>query len=334
MVAVKNAEADRFVKKPPPNIFLFLVCGPDAGLVSERARAIVSKAVDDPKDPFQFLRLSGDDIASDPLRLADEANTVPLFGNRRAIFIENQGKNLAPAIEPLLQHPPGDCTIVITAGKLNRDSPLRRLCEKDPRTAVLDCYADSARDVAQVIDAELAAAHLRIGPDAKELLISLLGLDRLTTRAEISKLILYAHGQGEVTAEHIEAIVTDASALALDTAIEGAFDGNFAAVEQTAARVFSDGGDYNRLLGAALRHATLLHRMRIGAESGRPLPPQGFGSRKAALDRHVRAWPSQKLADAIQTLSSAIGKARREPKLADVIAVRALWTVARAAPKR
>lgn len=334
MVAVKNAEADRFLKKLPPNIFLFLVCGPDAGLVSERARAIVSKAVDDPKDPFQFLRLSGDDIASDPLRLTDEANTVPLFGSRRAIFIENQGKNLVPAIEPLLQHPPGDCTIVVTAGKLNRDSPLRRLCEKDPRAAVVDCYADSARDVAQVIDAELAAAHLRIGPDAKELLISLLGLDRLTTRAEIGKLILYAHGQGEVTVEHIQAIITDASALALDTAIEGAFDGNFAAVEQTAERVFADGGDYNRLLGAALRHATLLHRMRIGAESGRPLASQGYSPRKAAIDRHVRAWSSAKLADAIQTLSSAMNRGRREPKLADVIAVRALWTVANSAPKR
>jgi len=329
VVAVKSADADRFIKKPPSNIFLFLVCGPDAGLVSERAQAIVSGAIEDPKDPFQFLRINGDDLADDLLRLADEANTMPLFGSRRAIFIEAQGKGFNAAIEPLLNAPPSDCTIVIAAGKLKRDAPLRRLCEKDGRAAVLECYPDSPKDLTQLIDAELAAAHLRIAPEAKALLVSLLGQDRLTTRAEIGKLILYAHGQAEVSVEHIEAIVTDASALALDTAIDGAFDGDFAAIEQTAERVFLEGGDYNALLGAALRHATLLHRMRLDAESGRSAAPTfGAARRKATLDRHVRGWTSPRLARAIEGLSQAVGKARREPKLADMIAVRALWSVA------
>lgn len=329
MVAVKSSEADRFVKKPPPGIFLFLVCGSDAGLVSERAQAIIAGAIEDPKDPFQFLRLDGDELANDPLRLADEANTMPLFGSRRAIFIEAQGKAFVAAIEPLLQRPPSDCTIVIAAGKLKRDAPLRRLCDKDIHAAVLECYPDSSRDLTQLVEAELAAAHLRIAPEAKTLLISLLGQDRLTTRAEIGKLILYAHGQGEVSVEHIEAIVTDASALALDKAIDGAFEGDFAAIEQTAERVFSEGGDYNDLLGAALRHATLLHRMRLEAESGRSAAPAYGGNRRnATLDRHVRAWTSLRLARTITVLSQAIGKARREPKLADMIAVRALWSVA------
>ena len=140
MVAVKSSEADRFLKKPPPNIFLYLVCGTDAGLVSERVQQIIAQAIDDPKDPFQFLRLSGDDIAADPLRLADEANTIPLFGGRRAIHIEVQGKAFVNAVEPLLASPPPDCTIVMEAGNLKRDAALRRLCEKHPRAAVLECY--------------------------------------------------------------------------------------------------------------------------------------------------------------------------------------------------
>jgi DNA polymerase III subunit delta len=333
MVAVKSSETDRFLKQPPANIFLFLVCGSDAGLVSERAHAIIAQAIEDPKDPFQFLRLNSDELAADPLRLADEANTIPLFGSRRAIFIDAQGKAFTAAIEPLLQAPPRDCTIVIEAGNLKRDAPLRRLCEKDPRAAVIECYPDSAKDLAQLIDTELAAAHLRIAPEAKTLLVSLLGQDRLTSRAEIGKLALYARGQGEVTIEHIEAIVTDASALALDKAIDGAFDGDFKAIEQTAERVFSEGGDYNALLGAALRHATLLHRMRLDAESGRSASMPTFGGyrRNTGLDRHMRAWSSARLARAIAVLSQAIGKARREPKLADMITVRALWTVALAA---
>jgi DNA polymerase-3 subunit delta len=333
MVAVKTSDAERFLKNPPPNIFLYLICGSDAGLISERAQAILAQTIDDQKDPFQFLRLSGDELAGDPLRLADEANTIPLFGGRRAIFIEAQGKTFTSAIEPLLNAPPPDCTIVIEAGNLKRDAALRRLCEKDARAAVLECYPDSAKDLARLIDAEFAADDLRIEPDAKALLISLLGQDRLSTRAELGKLALYAHGEDEVTIGHVEAIVADASALALDKAIDGAFEGDFAAIEVTAERVFSEGGDYNTLLGAALRHATLLHRMRLDAEAGQPAAP-GFGGgfrRSATLDRHVRNWSSPRLARAIGILGQAIGKARREPLLADMITVRALWSVALAA---
>ncbi len=330
MVAVKTSDAERFIKKPPSNIFLYLVCGSDAGLVSERAQAIIAQAIDDPKDPFQFLRLSGDELAGDPLRLADEANTMPLFGGRRAIFIEAQGKGFTSAVEPVLRIPPRDCTIVIEAGSLKRDAPLRRLCEKDANAAVLECYPDSAKDLAQLVEQELRAENLSIEAEAKTLLISLLGQDRLTTRSEIGKLLLYARGAGEVRVEHVEAIVADASALVLDKAIDGAFEGDFDAVEATAERVFSEGGDYNTLLGAALRHATLLHRMRLDAESGRSATAAGFGGfrRSATLDRHVRTWSSPKLARAIEILSQAIGKARREPVVADMITVRALWSVA------
>lgn len=334
MVAVKSAEAERFLKKPPPNIFLFLVCGTDAGLVSERARAIIARAIDDPKDPFQFLRLNGDDLAADPLRLADEANTIPLFGSRRAILIEAQGKNFNAAIEPLIHAPPSDCTIVIEAGNIKRDAPLRRLLEKEPRAAVIECYPDSPRDLAQLIDSELATEDLTIDPDARSLLISLLGQDRLASRGEIGKLVLYARGEGQVRVEHIEAIVADASALALDKAIDGAFEGDFTAIEETAERVFSEGGDYNALLGAALRHATLLHRMRLDAETGGAGAQGGFGFRRATLDKHMRQWTSAKLARAIAILSQAIGKARREPALSEMITVRALWSVALAAKNK
>jgi DNA polymerase III subunit delta len=336
MVAVKPSEAERFLSRPPGNIVVYLFFGADAGLVSERAQKIIARSIDDPKDPFQFLRLNGDDLAADPLRLADEANTIPLFGSARAIAIHAQGKNFVEALEPVLAVPPRDCTIVVEAGALKRDAPLRRLCEASKFAAAFECYPDSARDLAELIDAELRAESIEIEPEAKTLLVSLLGLDRLTTRSELGKLVLYARGAGRVTVEHIAAIVTDASSLATDAAVNGAFEGDFAAVEETAKRVFSQGGDYNLLLGMALRHATALHRARLDAESGRTESGGYAGGYRhgAAFDRHVRAWTSERLARSITGLGQAIAKARREPGLANMIAVRALWAVAQAAKKK
>jgi len=335
MVAVKNHEADRFLARPLAHMFLFLVFGTDAGLISERVHRIVAQSVDDPKDPFQMTRLGGDDLAADPLLLADEAYTIPLFGGRKAILIEAGGKGFDAALAPLMNMPPEKCVIVIEAGGLKRDAALRKLCERDKNAAAIECYPDSAKDVAHLIESEVARAGLSIDPDAKSMLVSLLGQDRLTTRSELEKLLLYAHGKQHVALEHIEAVVSDASALVFDHAIDGAFDGAFKAVEETASRVFAEGGDANMLLGMALRHAIMLHRARLDYElahaSGGETKARSTYGRAAAADRQMQAWNSARLARAVSILAEAIGKVRREPRLAETVAVRALWAVALAA---
>jgi DNA polymerase III subunit delta len=336
LVAIKSFEADKFLARRAPHIYLYLVFGPDSGLVTERTRKIVKHAVDNPKDPFQLLRISGDDLAADPIRLADEANTIGLFGGRRAIWIEAQGKTFVKALEQVAAAPPQDCTIIIEAGALKKDAALRRLCEREKNAAAIECYPDSAKEVAQLIETEARAAKLSISPEAKALLVSLLGQDRLATRAELAKLLLYAHGASEIRLEHVEAVVSDASGLMLDAAVNAAFDGELDALEAGARRAFAQGTDANQLLGAALRHALGLRRARLDADAGEGTKEgQGGGIFYTRIfEVHLRAWSAAKLARAIEILADAIQKMRREPKLGQAIASRALWSVALAARQR
>jgi DNA polymerase-3 subunit delta len=335
VVAVKNHEADRFLARPAPEFFLYLVFGSDAGLVTERARKIISRAVDDPKDPFQLVRIGGDELAADPLRLADEANTIPLFGNRRAIWIEAQDKAFTSAIEPLLALPPRDCTIVIEAGALKKDAPLRALCERAKAAAAIPCYPDSPKDIAQLIDAEVAAADLSINPDAKRFLITQLGQDRLSTRSELEKLVLYAHGAGEITLDHVEAIICDASNLIVQETVNYAFQGKREALDASLRHISAGASDYQFLLSAALRHALDLHRAKRDAEEEPGSFREGSGipgfQRREDFERHLRAWTRPDLAAAIDTLAEATATARREPKLGPSLAARALWTIAQTA---
>ncbi len=85
MVALRGREIDGFLARPDPKRPIILLYGPDAGLVRERADALMASAVDDPTDPFSLVRLDGDDLAAEPSRLVDEAMTIPMFGGRRAI---------------------------------------------------------------------------------------------------------------------------------------------------------------------------------------------------------------------------------------------------------
>jgi DNA polymerase III subunit delta len=336
MVAVRSHEAERFLARPPPQIYLYLVFGTDAGLVTERARKIVSRAVDDPKDPFQLVRIGGDELANDPARLADEANTIPLFGGRRAILIEAQGKAFVAAIEPILGLPPRDCTIVIEAGAVKKDAPLRTLCERERNAAAIQCYPDSSKDIAQLIDAEVGAAGLSIAPDARAFLVSQLGQDRLSTRSELEKLVVYARGAREITLDHVAAIVCDASNIIVNEAVDAAFDGGFAALEARLRHIFAGASDYHALLAAALRHALDLHRAwrdpddASGPREGSSFAGVGF-KQKDAFERHLRAWTRPSLGGAIDTLAEAVASARREPKLGPSLAARALWTIAHTA---
>src|SRR4030081_3887028 len=80
MVALRGKEIDAFLARPDPGRPIILLYGADAGLVRERADALLASAVDDPNDPFSLVRLDGDELSAEPSRLVDEAMTVPLFG--------------------------------------------------------------------------------------------------------------------------------------------------------------------------------------------------------------------------------------------------------------
>lgn len=336
MVAVKNHDADRLLSRLPSHVFAYLVFGTDIGLISERTHKIVDKAVTDRHDPFQLVRIDGDQLANDPLRLVDEANTVGLFGGQRAVWIEAGAKNFVAAVEPLFSNPPLHCSIIIEAGGLKKDAPLRKLFERERAALAIECYPDRPEDVARLIETEAAAAGLAISGETRDILASFLGADRLTSRSELAKLMLYAHGTGHITRDDVEAIVADASALALDAAVNGAFSGDYAAVSDTSAKVFAGGGDAGALMAAALRHALMLHKVKLEAERGTSLDvaierasrAQASFSRRASLDAQARKWPAAKLVRAIDQIAEAIRKCRRQADLAEVIAVRALWTVA------
>src|SRR5258705_7794839 len=226
MVAFKAAEVESFMARPDPDKLIVLVFGPDAGLVRERAAALVRACADDPSDPFRFAILEGDPLADMRERLVEEAHTVPLFGGRRAILVKAGSRNFSAAVERVVAAPPGiDCRIIIEAGDLKRGAPLRTLCERAPIVAALPCYADSARDLARLIDEEMRRAGMAITPNARALLASLIGGDRRASRSEIEKLILYSLGRNSIDAPDVMAGVGEATISTVGNPLESALSG-------------------------------------------------------------------------------------------------------------
>jgi len=188
MVALRGKEIDAFLARPDPSRPIILLYGPDAGLVHERADALMASAVDDPNDPFSLVKMDGDELAAEPSRLVDEAMTVPLFGGRRAIRIRAGSRSFASGIDTLAEMQLSDCRIVIEAGELRPDAPLRKACEKAKSAVAIACYADTERDLAKLIDDELRLSNLKIAPDARAALTSLLGGERQAVRSHFMRM--------------------------------------------------------------------------------------------------------------------------------------------------
>jgi DNA polymerase-3 subunit delta len=341
MTAIKASEVDRYISKPDPAQPIVLVFGPDAGLVRERVDALVRASVDDPNDPFVFVRIEGEDLATSPSRLVEEAHTVPLFGGRRAVLVRASARNISAAVETVIAAPSNDCRIIIEAGNLGKSAPLRTLCEKAEVAAALPCYADKESDLARLIDEEMRAANLAIAPDARAALISLLGGDRLASRNEIRKLALYAQGEERVRLTDVLAVTADASALALDSVLDAAFAGRTAAAETEFAKARAGGSSPAAILSAAIRQVANLHKMRLAIDGGasidfamkRAAPPVHF-ARQTQVGEALRMWTGPWLLRAMQQLAEASLEARRNSPLADTIAQRTMLSIAVTARRR
>ena len=333
MVAIKSADVDKFLARPDPARPVVLVFGPDAGLVSERVNALVKASVDDVNDPFSLVRLEAEELSANPARLVEEAQTIPLFGGRRAVWAKAGSRNIAPAVEAVLALPSSECRMVIEAGDLRRNAPLRVVCERAKNAAALPCYADTERDLARLIDNEMRAADLALKPDARAMLIPLLGGDRAASRNELRKLALYAHGRGEVDVDDVTAVVSDASALALDELIDTAFAGRPAELEAQLAKVRAAGSPVGSIFFAAQRQLAQLHKWRTAIEAGAPFslnsvqPPLHF-RRKSLVEAALKQWNAARLLATMTELANAVLASRKTPALADTLAERALLSLA------
>ena len=341
MVALRGKDIDAFLARPDPARPIILLYGPDAGLVRERADALLASAVDDPNDPFSLVKLDGDELAGEPSRLLDEALTVPLFGGRRAIRVRAGSRPFASGVETLADTPLTDCRIVIEAGDLRPESPLRKACERARTAVAIGCYPDGERELARLIDDELRLASLRIAPDARGALTTLLGGDRQASRNELRKLTLFAHGDGEVTLDHVMAVVADASELKLDAIVDGAFAGRPELVETEFAKAMSGGTYPGVIISAAQRQAAWLHKSALALGEGTPLSmlleggfPRLHFSRKAAVETALRNLNPARLFAIIDQLASAALEMRKQPSLGVAIAQRALLSIAANARRR
>jgi len=266
---------------------------------------------------------------------------MPLFGGRRAVWVRAGSHNIAPAAELLIASPSTDCRVVIEAGNLRRAAPLRAICERAKNAVALPCYSDSQSDLARLIDEEMRESGLTITSDARAALLPLLGGDRLASRHELRKLALFATGKRSVELADVIAVVSDASSLELDEVIDAAFAGRTKELDAQLAKARIAATAPDTILSAALRHVAQLHKARLAIDQGTPLETAAGGvvpflsfTRRPTIEAALSMWAAPRLARMMAQLADAVLEARRQSSLAQMLAHRALLSIAASARRK
>ncbi|HEV7277870.1 MAG TPA: DNA polymerase III subunit delta [Devosiaceae bacterium] len=338
MTALKAHEVERFLRRPSLEAGVYLVYGPDAGLVRETAQDIARLFA--AGEEASTTTLDGSELDGDVGRLAVEAKTASLFGEKRVVRVRGAGKSLVLPVTELLGGAAG-AAIILEAGNLLPRDPLRALVEGRDGGWALPCFPDSERALAAMISDTFTAADIELAPDAAQALRDLLGNDREVTRRELEKLALHAAESRLLTREDVVALCADNAALVLDEVLDATGTGHAARLELAVNRALAAAVSPQQLLGSALQHFGALRRWRGEVDAGgapkevldRQRPRPHF-SRRATLEQQLRLWSDDALAAAIERLQLATSESRRRYGMQETIVRRALLGICMLAAER
>jgi DNA polymerase-3 subunit delta len=333
MSELKAHQVEAWLRKPDVGLAAFLVYGPDRGLVSERSRQIAKSLVTDLEDPFGVVKLGCDDVEVDPGRLFDEASTVSMFGGFRLIWLSGggAGKRTAEALAELLVSPPQDARILIEAGDLKKSAPIRTCIEKARQAIALPCYGDGAAEIERLMDAMLGEAGKSIALDARQVLRSALGGDRMASRGEIEKLILHAGDASSITLDDITAMIGDSAGLSVDGAIDAVLAGDLAGFDRAYNRLVRSGTKPFLVAAAMMRQFQQLQGIRARMDGGMAVAqamaserPPVFYQRRDVVTRAASHWSAGRLMAGLERLQGAVLETRRRSELEEEIVRQAL----------
>ena len=338
---VKPSDIERYVANPPQGLVAALVYGPDQGLVRERAERLAKTVTPDLNDAFQVSELDDAILSADAARLADEAAAISMLGGRRVVRVRGASNGLAELFEGFLEDPKGDALVVVEAGELNKTAALRKVFEGAENAVAIACYADSARDLADVVRNALKAEGLTISHDALDDAVSRLGADRGITRRELEKLALYAQGQGKVTADDVRAVMGDESETRVDEVCDAAGDGDLKRLDTGLGRLWAEDISPIAVLRAAMGHFQRVSLAKALSQRGdtfdaalRKIRPPVHFSRVNAFKAQTSRWSEARLSAALDLLLETESLCKTTGIPAEAVCGRALFNIAAMARAR
>ncbi len=294
--------------RDPGECRVVLLFGEDAGMIRDRAEALVRAVAGSLDDPFLVSELPREEIK----RLPDEAAGLSLIGGRRVVRVRDVTDAATVPVQAVLNSR-APALVVLEGPAMQSRSKLRTALEGAADGVAISCYPEEGRALEETIRETLRGNGAGVEPDALTWLSQQLGADRASTRAELEKLALYVGPGNRVDIDSAMTCVGDLAGLSLDDALFAATTGDVATADRALEAAVAEGAAPVQVLRAALGHLQRLHRARLAmdehgltaADAAKALRPPVFFQKVGAFTRSLSLWPGATLTAAMAALAEA-----------------------------
>ena len=219
---------------------IYLILGEDEVEKSALA-AEFAELVEDGLRAFNVERIhagdltTGDRLADGVASIAAAVRTLPMMVPRRVVTVMQAETLLMPKreseaatraldqLEALFKQPEPQTTLVLVAGTVDKRGRMFKILQK--HATIVECGAlEDLADAERWVRTRVAAAgDAAIDPAAARLVAQRAGTDIKRLRADVERLLLYALGQKQITADDVRE-VTGPAALQDDWAMTNAIE--------------------------------------------------------------------------------------------------------------
>jgi DNA polymerase III subunit delta len=318
-VKASKSTIGRAVDQPDPKIRFYLFLGPDEA----QSRALAARLLE-ALGAAKFVLAAGA-VRASPAVLADEAAALSLFGEKRLIWIEPAGGELAEPVEALLAAESVESPVAAIAGALPKSSALLKLAEGSPRALAFTAYAPEGDEAARMV-AELGRrVGLKINPAVAARIAEGCGNDQAIVAQELEKFALYVgaspHSPKELEHDAVDAVGAESGEGDFLRLADLALLGNGAECAEAIARMPAAGSEGIPAIRSLQRRLLMLAPARARIERGErvdavmtSLSKSLFWKDKHAVEKMLRTWTAEELA----RVAERVGALERELMFSEV----------------
>lgn len=322
-----------------PRHRLFLLHGPDAGLAAELALRL-GRAMG---ENVERVDLDGPALKNDLARLADEAASMSLFGDKRWIRVTQVGEESLPALTALLEAPVTSNPVVAIAPTAKATSKLVKLATDHRDALSFACYPPSQADLERHLAETARALGLRAEKPILQRLASASGGETAIATRELEKLALYldadADRPADLTAPALDDLAADLGEAEAGRLVDAILAGDPATLGQELVRLREAGASPIPWLRQLQRRLLSLAAMRADLDRGEHVDAvikrhRVFWKEEASTAQALRRWPADRLADALAQTRAAELAVMAPNNAGAVLAEEAVETLARVQARR
>lgn len=308
----KQAQIDKYLKKPEPQIKAFVVYGSNDGLVNEYVKKLVQTVSKDLYDPFSVVYLNGSDVNAEVSTLFAEYSSQSLMGGRRVIVIKDADNNLTKHLKTMFDDSKTDTLVVISSTSLTKKSSLVSLAEERDDMGLIACYEDRDEDIFNTARSMFIENGLTINNEALQLLCARLSNDRKTNLGEIEKLITYMGDKKNVSTEDVQNCISDQSSSSSDDICYFAAAGQSEKALKSFRKMVNEGNEPISIIRSLSYHFNKILTAKGFVEKGETidkvmykLTPRVIFFRESSFKKQVAIWPRDRLFSVLELLYKA-----------------------------